>query len=132
MKKLISILMSIAMLLSIFAIDSAADTGNEKLSEAGRPKGDVNNDGNTDATDIIIIKRHLLSITVLNGDMLLNADVDSNGKVDATDYIIVKRIMLGLDEEEQEQQSEFIGRAFIIFNGDTAESGTVKYNAGDD
>ena len=59
-------------------------------------KGDVDRNGKIDATDYILIKRHILKINLLEGIPFIAADMDDNGKLDSTDYIGVKRIILGL------------------------------------
>ena len=61
-------------------------------------RGDINGDGNVDATDAIILKKHMLKITVLSKEQEKRADLDGNEKIDTTDYIILKRILLGLEK----------------------------------
>ena len=57
--------------------------------------GDVNGDGELNATDYIQIKSFFLSITTLEDFYLTAANIDKQGSIDATDYIKVKSHFLG-------------------------------------
>lgn len=57
--------------------------------------GDVNVDGELNATDYLQIKSFLLSISSLEGVYFTAANVDCQGSIDATDYIKVKSHFLG-------------------------------------
>ncbi len=57
--------------------------------------GDVNDDGEIDAADYILIKRHIIGNKLLTGDQLKAADINDDGEVDAADYILVKRHIIG-------------------------------------
>lgn len=56
--------------------------------------GDLNGDGKVNSTDLQILKRHLLRITLLTEENLLNADVNKDGKVNSSDFTIIKRYIL--------------------------------------
>jgi hypothetical protein len=62
-------------------------------------KGDVNNDGNVDALDFALIKKHLLGTGLLTEDGLKAADIDGDGSVDAIDFSRLKQYLLGLISE---------------------------------
>ncbi len=64
------------------------ETTNAKL-------GDVDNDGDVDAADYVLVKRSVLKTYTLSKEQTECADVDADGDVDATDYVLVKRIVLG-------------------------------------
>lgn len=57
--------------------------------------GDVNGDGELNATDYLQIKSFFLSISSLDGVYFTAANVDCQGSIDATDYIKVKSHFLG-------------------------------------
>ena len=59
-------------------------------------KGDTDGNGTVDATDYILIKKHFLSLTYLDGAYFAAADTDGNNAIDATDYIMIKRHILGI------------------------------------
>ncbi|MDQ2087750.1 carbohydrate-binding protein [Herbivorax sp. ANBcel31] len=56
--------------------------------------GDLNGDGRIDSTDATLLQRHLLEITPLTGDALLNADINGDGEIDTMDYALVTRYIL--------------------------------------
>lgn len=56
--------------------------------------GDLNGDGRIDSTDAAMLKRHLLEITLLKGDALLNADANKDGRIDTVDYTLITRHIL--------------------------------------
>ncbi|MBQ7646286.1 MAG: dockerin type I repeat-containing protein, partial [Clostridia bacterium] len=73
-------------------------TGEEFIQKSKLP-GDINGDEMVDATDIILLKRHILSAAFLAGDMFSAGDIDGNCKIDSTDYLRLKRMMLGVGSE---------------------------------
>jgi len=56
--------------------------------------GDLNDDGKVNSTDLQILKKHLLRITLLTGKNLSNADLNKDGKVDSSDLSLMKRYLL--------------------------------------
>jgi|LSQX01.2.fsa_nt_gb endo-1,4-beta-xylanase len=58
--------------------------------------GDINDDGNVDSIDYSILKRHILSVSILSGEALVRADVNADGNADSTDYAMIKKYILGL------------------------------------
>jgi len=57
--------------------------------------GDVDEDGDVDAADYVLVKRAVLNTYELSEQQKLVADIDADGDVDAADYVLVKRIVLG-------------------------------------
>lgn len=57
--------------------------------------GDVSDDGMVDATDYMMVKRHVLRTFRLTGEHLRLADVNRSGDVNAMDYMMIKRHVLG-------------------------------------
>ena len=56
--------------------------------------GDVVPDGQIDALDFAVIKKHLLGIELLTGDSYKAADIDNSGSVDAIDLALLKKALL--------------------------------------
>ena len=57
--------------------------------------GDVNNDGEVDATDYLRIKSHFLGTITLEGNAFKAGDVTKDTVIDATDYLRIKGHFLG-------------------------------------
>ncbi len=58
-------------------------------------RGDINGNGEIDAKDYMILKRHILETYTMTDEEYARADVDLNGVVEAKDYIMLKRVYLG-------------------------------------
>ncbi len=71
------------------------DIGAYFYFEDGYKPGDVNMNGEIDATDYLMIRRAVLGLVELDKEQTRLADVNGNGKIDANDYIMVKRAFLG-------------------------------------
>ena len=61
--------------------------------------GDVNNDGNIDATDALMALQHLVDLRKLEGNAWKAADVNADGKIDATDALLILQKLVGLIDE---------------------------------
>ncbi len=59
---------------------------------------DVNADEEVDITDLVILRRHLAGIEILNDQNLLAADLNKDKEVDITDLVILRRFLAGLEE----------------------------------
>lgn len=57
--------------------------------------GDINGDGIADAIDLLLIKRHLLSTSILENEKYNAANLNYDGVVDAVDLLLMKRYLLG-------------------------------------
>ncbi len=55
--------------------------------------GDINNDGQIDAIDLLLLKKYLLGLEAIENTEL--ADLDSNGEVNAIDFSMLKKYLLG-------------------------------------
>ena len=58
-------------------------------------RGDADVDGDVDAVDYMLLKRHILHTFKLTGVGALCADANGDGAVNASDYMLVKRHVLG-------------------------------------
>ncbi len=56
--------------------------------------GDINNDGQIDAIDLQLLKKHLLGLGEIEDTKL--ADLDANGDIDAIDFSLLKQFLLGI------------------------------------
>jgi len=60
--------------------------------------GDINQDGKITATDLLLVKRHLVAGEkqewILTGDKFKAGDINKDGKITATDLLLVKRLVL--------------------------------------
>jgi len=57
--------------------------------------GDINGDGQANATDIIFMKSYILGKNTLEGILFTAGDVNENNSVNATDIMYLKRYILG-------------------------------------
>ena len=67
--------------------------------------GDVNADGKTDVTDIVVTAAHIKGIKALDGEAAVRADVDGDGKINVTDIAMLAAHIKGikaLPEAERE------------------------------
>ena len=82
-------------------IDKTID--NEKPVEKIK-RGDINADKKIDITDLLWLKRHIVSeskaLWILTGDKLKAADINKDGKVDITDLLLLKRHIVAGNKEE--------------------------------
>lgn len=75
-------------------------TSDEPITEtttAGLPdilKGDINLDGKTGSTDIVMLKNYLLSETPLSNPEFYAADIDDNGVINVIDLVQLKMMFL--------------------------------------
>jgi len=60
--------------------------------------GDLNGDGSVKTNDLLILKKHLLGIELLEdgSQSLVNADINSDGNVKSNDLLMLKKILLGI------------------------------------
>ena len=60
--------------------------------------GDINEDGKITATDLLLVKRHLIAgekqECTLTGDKFKAGDINKDGKITATDLLLIKRLVL--------------------------------------
>ena len=90
-----------AMNIGTATITATSDDGGHTASVTIRVSsnaafGDVNNDGDADAGDAMLILRYNVGLIVLTDAQKLTADVNGDGEVDAGDAILVLRYDAGL------------------------------------
>lgn len=123
-KKLLSLLLCAAFLLSVAAIPAAAagDISPQESAPAAFMRGDLNGDGQRTALDYIMLKRHVMGTYRILDAYLAAADIDRNGRTDSMDYVLLKRNVMNSyyiqdSVTEQEEPSEILrfAIAFSLF-----------------
>ena len=88
------------------ATGHADENGDHWCDECGISmlKGDLDLDGDVDASDLTLLARHVGRIETLTGQALLNADVNGDGNVDSEDLTMharyVAKIITTWEDEE--------------------------------
>jgi len=77
------------------ACDATVHWGHVIEPEVPDVVGDVDDDGDVDAADYVLIKRAVLKTYTLTDEQKAFADIDGDNDVDVTDYILIKRIVIG-------------------------------------
>ena len=83
--------------------------------------GDVNNDGNVNGSDAMLVLRHALDIITLQGNQLTAADCNGDGNVDVVDALIIMRYCIGIPMPEPEPATPT--EPTIIVDDATASAG---------
>ena len=65
----------------------------DEITEPGK-LGDINSDGQIDAMDFQLMKKHLLGMGTIENTKL--ADLDASGEIDAIDFVFMKEYLLGM------------------------------------
>ncbi len=93
-------------------VDAAGNTGKavanvDWISEEQQDEnevGDINNDGKITATDLLLVKRHLVAGAkqewILSEDELKLADINKDNQITATDLILIKKLILKQANEQ--------------------------------
>ncbi len=56
--------------------------------------GDINGDGEIQATDLLLLKKYLLQMSTLDSDALASADINGDGEIQANDLLLLKKLIL--------------------------------------
>ncbi|MFO8191930.1 MAG: dockerin type I repeat-containing protein, partial [Bacillota bacterium] len=82
------VLLSIFLFLFIFASAAAAAT-----------YGDVNDDGNINVLDVVLVQQHVLGLEDLDEDQEAVADVNGDGDINVQDVTLIMQYSLGIIDE---------------------------------
>lgn len=69
--------------------NQASNNTNIDINTTG--KGDVNGNGELDASDYVLIKNHIMGKSSLSDSQRSIGDINNNGELDASDYVLVKK-----------------------------------------
>ena len=90
MKKTTTVFLAVALaVISVFAIALSANADTVVKS------GDINNNGEIDMTDYILLKRACFGTYELSEIQKICGDCNQNGVIDTNDYILLKRAHFG-------------------------------------
>lgn len=78
--------------------------------------GDVNQDGQIDDNDYMLIENYISGINNLMEQALLNADVNTDGNIDAIDVDIIKQAYLGTEGYNGYLPNKFVP-IYEVYNG---------------
>ena len=71
----------------------------ETATEPPLLRGDVDEDGDVDLTDIVLLQKYLLAVAPLGPSAYEKADMDADGRVDVMDLGHLKRAVLWTDDQ---------------------------------
>ena len=83
--------------------DVTATAGSVTIGDGGEQKplkkGDANEDGNIDISDVVLMNRVYVGVDKVTAQGLANADIDGSGKIELSDSMNVLRYLVHLVEE---------------------------------
>ncbi len=126
MKKIISALLCLMMLISTVVSASALTDNGAKLGIVTDDEivvGDANGDGAVDMRDSLAIRMYSAGVGDVDN---VTADIDCDGKVNAKDLLIIKKCNAGVDNISNYSSSETVDR-FTIAGNDIAEYSIVYH-----
>jgi len=124
MKKALSIIMMLAMLLSAFTFLGTATPA----AAAGTTLGDVNGDGKINAKDSLLLKRYVanLNVTIITAA----ADLNSDGKIDSKDCRLLREYISGARTSFASTSNKPIG-SFTIAGNDITQYDIISNRPAD-
>lgn len=63
----------------------------DDTSGDGYQLGDVNDDGQVNIEDVLVVQKHIASMLKLDGNAYKAADVDQNGKIEVADVLLIQK-----------------------------------------
>lgn len=89
-KTLFILLMVLFLVFTVYSVTTGAP---------GIPYGDVNDDGEIDVRDVVLVMRYVLEVEDLTNDQIKAADVTADGEVNVRDATMIMQYALGLIDE---------------------------------
>ena len=91
--KFLSVLLVLALLLSVLGLTATAKTQDGETADNGVLYGDVNNDGKISVADVLTVQKHLASVITLTEQQAAAADVDGDRHVTLQDVLLVQKYL---------------------------------------
>lgn len=70
---------------------NSTTNNNPTTSTTVNNNGDVNGNGQLDASDYVLVKNHIMGKSTLSANQIKIGDVNGNGQLDASDYVLIKK-----------------------------------------
>lgn len=91
-KRLSAALLSLVLLLTLVTLPVAAEESVQQDI-----KGDVNGDGTVNSSDALLVLKHAVKKSELNGKPLQQADVNKDGLINSSDALVILKIAVGIE-----------------------------------
>lgn len=134
MKKLVSLILTVCMIFSLFVCGTAAASENKTTAvsaNTGALIGDANGDGKLSISDATAVQRHLASLELLSEEQLQLAKVSGNTELTVTDATLIqKKVAKMIDKfplEEQQAATESGKDTLVVY---FSRTGNTKPLAG--
>lgn len=134
MKKLVSLILTVCMIFSLFVCGTAAASENKTTAvsaNTGALIGDANGDGKLSISDATAVQRHLASLELLSEEQLQLAKVSGNTELTVTDATLIqKKVAKMIDKfplEEQQASTESGKDTLVVY---FSRTGNTKPLAG--
>lgn len=134
MKKLVSLILTVCMIFSLFVCGTAAASENKATAvsaNTGALIGDANGDGKLSISDATAVQRHLASLELLSEEQLQLAKVSGNTELTVTDATLIqKKVAKMIDKfplEEQQASTESGKDTLVVY---FSRTGNTKPLAG--
>ncbi|MBR6051290.1 MAG: dockerin type I repeat-containing protein, partial [Clostridia bacterium] len=96
MKKIISFILTLVMIVSALCFSSSAATATRKAH--GYLPGDANDDNDVSMKDVLIMRRYIAGLEETKAIDMIAADVVEDDDINAKDVLKIRRVIAGLDE----------------------------------
>ncbi|MBR5779641.1 MAG: InlB B-repeat-containing protein [Clostridia bacterium] len=88
---LFSAILAVVLVVSMCILPAAATVAQATESKTACFRGDVNNNGEIEKYDYILVKRYIMKTVTFTDEQLVSGDVNANGELEKFDYILIKR-----------------------------------------
>lgn len=88
--------------------------------------GDVNGNGKIDSLDYVLIRKHILKLSLLSGDSLARADANNDGKINPLDYVAIKKTIINSNNSSSSVNSKTFKATFTVQDPVGAKSSATE------